>query len=76
MNMEELNKAYLGTGIVLAVLLIVSEILGCSKCFSANSITQFFITKLLCSTNTQPTEVKTEVIPVDSSTPQMQEMPS
>lgn len=72
--MDELNNVYLATGIILAILLIISEILGCSKCFAANSITQFFIVRFLClqKFKKEPTEVK----PEDPLPQQMQEMPS
>lgn len=47
------NTLYLWTGIVLAVLLITSEIIGWTKCVS-NSITEYLYIKLMCKTNTRP----------------------
>ena len=50
-----LDKVYLGAGIVLAILLIISEILGWTRCVS-NSITEYLYRKFLCGTTVSPEE--------------------
>lgn len=51
MDKDELNNIYLLTGIILAILLIISEILGWSKC-KANSLTQLYCS-FTCHNNTE-----------------------